>query len=147
MSNSCIVIDAGVALLKVLDTPTRPIASALWDRFQADRTSLFAPRLWSYEITSVVHKYLFDAVLTPREAEDVVRVVLQFGVQLVDEDEKLCLDALRWATRLNQRAAYDGFYMALAQQLDAEFWTSDTRLCTNARAAGIDWVHHMGESL
>jgi predicted nucleic acid-binding protein len=91
-----------------------------------------------------VHKYLFDVVLTPRETDEVMRVVLQFGVQPVDEDEKLCLDALHWATRLNQRAAYDGFYVSLAQQLDAEFWTSDARLCTNARAARSDWVHHTG---
>ena len=67
------------------------------------------------------------------------QVVIDSGVAI------FCVEALRWATRLNQRPAYDAFYLAVAQRLDAELWTADRRLCHNARQAGADWVHFMDE--
>jgi predicted nucleic acid-binding protein len=51
--------------------------------------------------------------------------------------------AYEWAERLGQSKAYeayDGFYLALAQRLDVELWTADTRLESRARQIGITWV-------
>jgi predicted nucleic acid-binding protein len=53
--------------------------------------------------------------------------------------------ALSWATRLHQKAACDGFYLAAAEQLGAELWTADQALANNARQLGASWVHWMGE--
>ena len=35
--------------------------------------------------------------------------------------------AMDWAERLNQTVAYDTQYLALAEQLGAEFWSADRR--------------------
>ena len=53
--------------------------------------------------------------------------------------------AFDWATRLRQKSAYDGFYLAAAEQLGIELWTADQALVNNARQVGANWVHWMGE--
>jgi predicted nucleic acid-binding protein len=64
------------------------------------------------------------------------------GVQQVDVSVRIAFD---WATRLRQKAAYDGFYLAAAEQLGAELWTADQALVSNALQVGASWVHWMGE--
>jgi predicted nucleic acid-binding protein len=49
--------------------------------------------------------------------------------------------AFAWAARLGQAQAYDGFYLALAQELGAELWTGDRRLAHGAQQPGAAWVH------
>ena len=53
--------------------------------------------------------------------------------------------AFDWATRLRQKGAYDGFYLAAAEQLGAELWTADQALVNNALQVGVSWVRWMGE--
>jgi hypothetical protein len=40
----------------------------------------------------------------------------QMQIQFVPEDLRLRQAALNWAARLRQKAAYDGFYLAAAEQ-------------------------------
>jgi predicted nucleic acid-binding protein len=42
-------------------------------------------------------------------------------------------------------AAYDCFYLALAQRLDTEFWTADRPLSRAALQADAPWVKWIGE--
>jgi predicted nucleic acid-binding protein len=42
-------------------------------------------------------------------------------------------DALRLARRLGLRSTYDAHYLALADDLDCEFWTADERLYNAVR--------------
>jgi predicted nucleic acid-binding protein len=60
-------------------------------------------------------------------------------------DISLCKAALEWATRLQQSRAYDAFYLALAERLQAEFWTADRRLANGAQQLGVKWVRWIGE--
>ncbi len=53
---------------------------------------------------------------------------------------------LHWARRLGLRVAYDAAYLALADDLRAEFWTADARLARNAQGLGASWVHWIGAS-
>ena len=43
----------------------------------------------------------------------------------------------------NRAAAYDSFYLALAEGLDCELWTADERL---HNAAGVAWVKLLEEA-
>ena len=43
---------------------------------------------------------------------------------------------------LERAAAYDSFYLALAEQLDADLWTTDLNL---VRAVGKPWVKSASE--
>jgi predicted nucleic acid-binding protein len=103
----------------------------------------FAPGLWWYEVTSVIHRYRFSGLIsdiTAYAALDLLTVEL--GFQQVEVPERSAFD---WASRLRQKAAYDGFYLAAAEQLGADLWTADQALANNARQAGASWVHWMGE--
>jgi predicted nucleic acid-binding protein len=117
----------------------------VWARLLDEQTSLYAPFLWRYEVTSVIRKYLFDDLLTPDEAGQALETALALGVNFVEEDDALCRSALRWAAQLGQRVAYDGFYLALAERLAAPLWTSDRRLANNAKKNGVNWVRWMGD--
>jgi len=94
---------------------------------------------------SGIRKYYALDKLTKAEAEEALVIFDQMQIQFVPEDLIQRQAALRWAVRLRQKAAYDGFYLAAAEQLGAEFWTADQSLCNHARQAGATWVHWLGE--
>jgi len=66
-----------------------------------------------------------------------LRLAYQLGVDLYPPDEEMALKALAWTGRLGRAAAYDSFYLALAESLACELWTVDQRL---VRAAAQPWV-------
>jgi len=141
---SPIVIDASLAVFSMLNTPQSAQAARLMDHLVQQGSQPFAPGLWWYEVTSVIHRYRFAGILPDSTAYTVLELLTtRLGVQKVDVPMRRAFD---WATRLHQKAAYDGFYLAAAEQLGAELWTADQALANNARQVGAGWVHWMGES-
>jgi predicted nucleic acid-binding protein len=120
-------------------------AGLAWQRWRASAAEVYAPQLWLYEVISVLRKSVYAGTLDASEAEAGIATALALEVTLVAADDELCRSALRWAERLGQNAAYDGFYLALASRLQAEFWTTDRRLVNAAREAGVTWTHWIGE--
>jgi predicted nucleic acid-binding protein len=120
-------------------------ASRTWWDLVSAGANFYAPGLWIYETTSVIRKYSALGKITDAEASEALVILDQMQILFVPEDLGLRQAALRWAARLNQTAAYDGFYLAAAEQLGAEFWTADRSLVANARRVGITWVHWMLE--
>lgn len=139
------VVDAGLAVFAVLQTSQSEFADRTWNRLQQEGTSIYVPRLWRYEVTSVIHKYLFEGLLEPELGEKILSLTLELVENVVDEDPELCRAAFRWANRLNQKPAYHGFYLAVAEALEAQFWTADRKLANNAQSKGVHWVHWFGE--
>jgi len=144
-SAPAIVIDAGIGVCTVTDAPLNESARAAWASWQAQGQEIYAPSLWRSEVTSALHKLFRLKQLTQTEAEAALDIALALDVQIVEADDDLCRQSFRWATRLQATAAYDGFYLALAERLGAEFWTTDERLTRNAHQVGADWVHWLGE--
>jgi len=143
MNNSTeVVIDANLVIYQVVETAYSEMAVRLFDIFQENQVSLYAPQLWIYEVTSVIHKIFFSGELLQVEAQAALRSAFQFSVNTVNEDEALCFSAFEWATRLRLKPAYDCFYLALAERLQADFWTADRNL---VRAVQQPWVHWIGE--
>ncbi|MDO8971581.1 MAG: type II toxin-antitoxin system VapC family toxin [Saprospiraceae bacterium] len=141
--NSSVVIDASLAVFSVLKTPHSAEAARVMEHLALRGCVLFAPGLWWYEVTSVIHRYVFASMLTEAIAYQALELLMAgFGVQPVDVSMRSAFD---WATRLRQKAAYDGFYLAAAEQLGAELWTADHSLVNNAQQIGASWVHWMGE--
>ncbi len=142
--SSSAVIDAGLFLVMVLPHPYRGQAKILWRGWIAEHKPLYAPYLWVAEVTSGLRRAVWEKVLAPDEAE---RALLRMSVLSVHyvPDTALAQSALRWAGVLGQKRAYDAFYVALSEQIDAEFWSTDRRLINGLHQQGATWAHWVGE--
>lgn len=138
-----VVIDSNLAVMVVADTTRSEAAERLIDRLGREGYQLLAPRLWRYEVTSTINKYRADKLIDRDRVAVTLSTALSFA-QVIDEDMALCQSALIWAERLGQWAAYDGFYLALAERLGAEFYTADERLANRAQQVGAVWVRGLG---
>jgi predicted nucleic acid-binding protein len=140
---SPVVIDANLAIYNVLKTPHSSLAVRVMNQLTHEDAQLFAPGLWWFEVTSVVHNYRSARLISDATAYSALELLTkEWGIQRIEVPERSAFD---WATRLRQKAAYDGFYLAAAEQLGAEFWTADKALANNAGQLGVSWVHWMGE--
>jgi predicted nucleic acid-binding protein len=137
------VIDSKLAVITVIDTARSEAAERLLDRLGREGHALLAPRLWRYEVTSTINKYRADKLIDRDRVAATLSTALSLA-QVIDEDTALCQSALIWAERLGQRAAYDGFYLALAERLGAELYTADERLANRAQQIGAAWVRGLG---
>jgi predicted nucleic acid-binding protein len=79
--------------------------------------------------------------LTPEEGQRSLDLARGLAVHLVPPDDEQARRAYEWTLRLKRTAAYDGFYLALAESLGCELWTMDERL---HNAVGLPWVRLAG---
>jgi predicted nucleic acid-binding protein len=102
-----------------------------------------APALWSYETTSAVYKAVHFGVATLEEGRLMLRELKTLGVRLVSPSAEQERQAFEWTLRLRRAAAYDSFYLALAETLGCDLWTTDRRLFN---AVDEPWVHCVSET-
>jgi predicted nucleic acid-binding protein len=136
-----VVPDANLVMALAVELPYSERAIALMERWQRDRVPLYAPFLWEYELATALRKTVALGMFSEEQATAILERVLRLGVERIAPDAELHCEAVRWAGRLGQVAAYDAQYLALAARLGAELWSADKRLVTRARASGLDWVH------
>jgi len=96
-----------------------------------------APDLWLYEVTSALAKAVHFEVLTEDEGRRALGLLQRLDVRLVPPDATQAVLAYDWTLRLRRAAAYDSFYLALAETLGAELWTTDLHLHA---AVALPWV-------
>jgi predicted nucleic acid-binding protein len=139
------VVDANLAVNTALNLS--PNLARFWERINQDQITPCAPRLWMSETTSAVRAYLAQKQINLEEAEKALGTIHALRVEIIDEDKALCLRALELAGMLGQSKAYDAFYLAVGEQMQAEFWTADERLSNRCRGGlGLGWVHWINES-
>jgi predicted nucleic acid-binding protein len=80
--------------------------------------------------------------LTSNEGQRALIQAQRMAIRLVPHDDAQMLSAVAWAMHLDRAAAYDSFYLALAETLDCDLWTADRRL---ASAVGLPWVRYVGK--
>jgi len=136
-----IVIDANIGIHTVLETNLSDQVEAAWDLWRKEKAEIFAPNLWLNEVTSVIHRAYRIGEISEVVALEALDTAFKFDLEWVAATPELCRSAFTWASQLGQFAAYDGFYLALAEQLGAEFWTVDKRLANRSQQVGVDWVH------
>ena len=126
---SLYVVDASVAVEYLLRTPLGlSLAETL------EHAGLAAPDLIDAEVVSVLRR----AVLTQRLAERRALMALEDLVQWpVERIPSRALAPLTWRYHQNV-TAYDAFYVAAADILEASLLTADGRL---ARAPGLSNSH------
>jgi predicted nucleic acid-binding protein len=102
--------------------------------------------LWLAEGISAIRGAVYTRLITADEGRSAIEDLLTLGIETRPMSPEQCRSGFEWAGRLGQARAYDGFYLALAEELGAEFWTADRRLANAARQAGATWAHWIGES-
>jgi predicted nucleic acid-binding protein len=138
-----LVIDAGVGYaLCALDTSTTTLRTELAAGVE-NGIMLCAPLIWRFELTSILTKAVHFKQLSEYSARQVLQLSSELTIQLISPDQDLVAQAFDWTLQLKRAAAYDSFYLALAQRLDCELWTVDRRL---ANAAGAPWVRFVGSA-
>ena len=122
-----VCVDASVLLKLVVAEPDSDLADALWRSWIRERKLPVAPPLLPFEITSVLRKHVYRGTLHLEEGREALTKALSFDVMIV-RPPRLHRAAWDMATRLNLPAAYDAYYLALAEMLGCEFWTADKKL-------------------
>ncbi len=111
----------------------------LWEQWHERGCEIVAPTLLLYEISNAFFQYVRHGMLLLDEAQDALQAAIDFDITLYG-DELLHTDAMDIARKYGLKASYDAHYLALAEQLGAEFWTADQRL-SRAVQPHLDWVH------
>lgn len=141
---SSLVVDASVALVTILPHPYQEHGWRFWQNWQQQPQPLLAPHLWVAEVTSGLRRAVWERVLTEEEARAALRDLLELPLTLTSDGE-IAMQALSWAGRLQQKRAYDAFYVALAEQRGTVFWSADRRLVETLRQQGFSRARWIGE--
>lgn len=139
-----LIVDASVAVRAVLPVEEKPIIQRLFEGWHEAFTRICAPDILLPEAMSVIRRGIFERWISEAEGQIAVEDIFRLGMEVISSDTQSCLAALAWAGRLGQSKAYDGFYLALAERLNAELWTADKRLFNRAKQLGVDWVRWIG---
>lgn len=132
-----LVIDASVAILFALPNPNQKIIQEQFFEWINAQEKIYAPTLWAYEVTSALSKGVHFKQLTDAEANDALTLINNLPVELIMPTEQHRQRALQWTYKLKRAAAYDSFYVALAENLDCSLWTRDKKL---VNAVNVPWV-------
>jgi predicted nucleic acid-binding protein len=141
-----VVVDASVTVWTVLPVLAGIDPLSHFVAWRQQGQEIIAPAHWAAEATSAIRRSVYLKVISPEEGLQAITDLYALDVELIVPDAQLCHSALNWAGRLGQSKAYDGFYVALSEQLVAEFWTADKRLANGAHQIGATWVHWLGEN-
>ena len=123
-----LVVDTSFTFKLLLPGPQQSAVHRLMTEWENEGYTLYAPTLWVYETTSALCKMIRLANLTPDEGQQALTLSQELGVQLIPPNDAQNRLALNWTVRLKRTAAYDSFYLALAETLRCELWTADKHL-------------------
>jgi predicted nucleic acid-binding protein len=140
-----IVIDANLCVALVIPLPYSEAAAKQWLFWETNRVQIYAPLLWEYEIVSALRKAIALRLISKKEVEKAFQRIWVLGVEHITPDPDLHRSALLWAERANQTVAYDSQYLALAEALQADFWTADRRLFDSLKNKKLAWLRWIGE--
>jgi predicted nucleic acid-binding protein len=136
--NSLICIDANLVIRLVAD-PKDELVQHLWERWGEQGQPLAAPVLLYYEVTNALYRYQKLERWSTSAVQRALEAALALPIRLYAEKD-LHQQALLMAGRFNLPAAYDAHYLAVAEWLGSEFWTTDGRLARVVQPA-LPWVH------
>jgi predicted nucleic acid-binding protein len=132
-----LTIDSSIAYKLITPHTNQQKFIALMSQWQRAGYQLCAPALWLYEVTSIFTKMVHFGELSEQKAKKGIRLANDIGIQLIAPDQDQTLKAYEWTRRLRRIAAYDSFYLALAEELECDLWTTDKRL---VNASAQPWV-------
>jgi predicted nucleic acid-binding protein len=142
MTGRIAIIDASLIIKAILPNEEHAACQAVLANLK--EVQLAAPALWVYEVTSTFAKAVHFGQITKEEGQLAIHQAQTLGVQIIPPDEVQSLLAYQWTLKLNRGAAYDSFYLAIAEALEADFWTADRKLFQALEAERLGWLHWVG---
>lgn len=137
-NSSTICVDANV-IVRLIVVPTDLAVQEHWEQWTAIQTSLVAPHLLYYEVANGFHQYWKQGKLDDQTHKSAMETALSFEIKLIG-DVDLHRRAAELAQNFNLPATYDAHYLALAERLNIDLWTTDGRLFNTVKSFGIEWV-------
>ena len=141
--NGQVVVDASLVFKWLVTEELTAEATSLKRSWAAKGVTLTAPYFMLAEVTNILHRRVVKGELALQAGTDLLDRLTDMDIRLVETDH-LHHRALTLASQLNQGAAYDSHYLALAETLACDLWTADQRLQRTA-AALAPTVHWLGE--
>jgi predicted nucleic acid-binding protein len=138
-----VVIDANASLGLFLRLPYSNEIDQWMRAWQKEEARLVVPFLWEYECVTGLRRAVTLKLISAKEAEHMMEDLLALEFQRMPPSLELHKSALKWAERIGQSKVYDAHYLALAEDLSAEFWTVDLRLFHSLQGQGLPWVHSL----
>jgi predicted nucleic acid-binding protein len=136
-----VAVDASLTAKLVFAEQYTAETAALFGLWARSGLQPVAPPLIIEELTNSVYRRLRREDMSLDEALNVLVALLGLDIEVRDVAPG---DVLSLAHEHRLPAAYDGFYLALAQDHGCELWTADERLY-NAVRSRLSWVHWIGE--
>ena len=132
-------VDPSVAVKWVVGEEDAPLALDLLDDALHRPMEILAPTHIVAEVADAIYKRYRAGVIDLEELRSSMRAFISLPVRLVHTDA-VAERALEIAVRFRLPTPYDGFYVAVAELLDCDLWTADSRL-VNALGARIPRLH------
>jgi predicted nucleic acid-binding protein len=138
---SDIVLDSGILIASVFPETFTPQAKQFIKQLQVANAILHAPSLLRYEVVAVSRKAVYQGRVTAEEGVRARDWLLSYPITL-HMDDQLLKRGYELATEHNRPTAYDAQYLALAERLSCDFWTTDKRMfnAIKDRFSGIFWL-------
>ena len=139
-----IVVDANITVALFVNLPYSSQSEGLFRLWRKQDVQLHAPALWPAEVVSALRKMVAVGQMSSDDARLALANLERIPIQVILPDPGLLDLSLVWASRLNQAVAYDAQYVALAENLSAEFWTADQRLINSLEHLNVPWARWVG---
>jgi predicted nucleic acid-binding protein len=127
------VVDASVTLAWCFEDEATPQTEAILDRLIND--TAIVPALWGLEISNVLLMGERRGRLTEAKSARFVALLGQLPIHV--DSATVEMGAVLAAGRRHELTAYDAAYLVLAEREGVALATTDTRLCSAAKGAGV----------
>jgi predicted nucleic acid-binding protein len=126
-------------VLRLVADPADELIQHLWEQWDSERRQLAAPTLLYYKVANALHSYQNLGYLSTSSVRRSFRAALALPVEFHGGPD-LHWRALDLAEEFFLPDACDAHYLALAELLEGEFWTTDGRLARTVQSS-LPWVH------
>ena len=121
-----VCVDASFALKLVIPEKGSEFVSRKWGEWMSEGIEIIAPRLFAFEIQSVLRRKVFRKEI--RESEGVLawETLWNSGIRIRHHDD-LWQMAWKIAGKYHLPTTYDATYLALSELTGSELWTGDRK--------------------